>query len=252
LIYRLRVRFHASYLGRIASKLMRIAGKKRKTAADFIGEHVARGESFADVGCMWMVNGRNCFVAEQAGAGRVVGVDVTEATPEFLARHQASNSSVEFVHGDATSPEVMAKIGVVDVVFCSGVLYHHPSPYELLLALREICGRRLLLATQTIPEMRGVPNAAVYWPMLSPRDRRVWSLKAWSPDVQVAISTPYDPATGYSNWFWGMTPSCVGSLLATAGFHVESYHPTNPFHGMFVCSTDRKPIEELRGRLRIQ
>ena len=251
MIYRLRVRLQASYLGRIGSKALRLAGRKQKTVADFIREHVVPGGSFVDVGCMWRVNGQNCFVAEQAGAGRVVGVDVTPATPEFTAKREASNSAIEFIHGDATSPEVMAKIGEIDVVFCSGVLYHHPSPYELLLALREICGGKLILANQVIPEIRGVPHAAVYWPMLSPRDRRIWDLTSWGPGEQVGISTPYLPDTGYSNWFWGMTPSCTAALMATAGFKVESYHATNAFHGVFICSLAAKPIDELRGRLRI-
>ena len=43
----------------------------------------APGKSFADIGCMWGVNGEYAFAAEEAGATRVVGVDVFGPTPEF-------------------------------------------------------------------------------------------------------------------------------------------------------------------------
>ena len=49
---------------------------------EFVGNH-APGKSFADIGCMWGVNGSHAFLAEDAGATRVVGVDVFGPTPEF-------------------------------------------------------------------------------------------------------------------------------------------------------------------------
>jgi hypothetical protein len=47
-----------------------------------IREH-APGRSFADIGCMWGVNGEHAFLAEAAGATRVAAVDVFGPTPEF-------------------------------------------------------------------------------------------------------------------------------------------------------------------------
>src|SRR3954469_21042633 len=93
---------------------------------------LAPGRSFVDVGCMWGVNGPYAFVAEEAGASRVTGVDVFGPTPEFEAERSARASRVRFVLGDATDPRTIEAIGETDVVFCAGVLYHHPSPFDLL------------------------------------------------------------------------------------------------------------------------
>src|SRR5205823_3736096 len=138
----------------------------------------AAGRTFADIGCMWGVNGEYSFVAEEAGATAVTGVDVFGPTPEFEEKRRARGSSVRFVLGDATSAETIEQIGVADVVLCAGVLYHHPSPFDVLTALRRICGQTLILRTASIPEIPGLPNGAVYYPLLTDRQRRLWNLSS--------------------------------------------------------------------------
>ena len=68
---------------------------------DYIRRH-APGKSFADIGCMWGVNGDYAFLAEQSGATRVVAVDVFGPTPEFEQKRAALGSSVAFVLGDVS------------------------------------------------------------------------------------------------------------------------------------------------------
>jgi SAM-dependent methyltransferase len=193
----------------------------------------APGRSFVDVGCMWGVNGRYTFLAEEVGATAVKGVDVFGPTPEFEEARAERKSSVEFILGDISQADTIARVGVCDVVFCSGVLYHHPSPFDLLVALRRICGSRLVLRTATIPEVRGLVNAAVYWPMLPPDQRKLWTLDR-THGTQVGLSVEYAPEEGYGNWFWGLTPSCVRSLLETAGFRIVE-QAEEPFAQTFVC-----------------
>ncbi len=207
---------------------------------DYIRKHVA-GRSFVDIGCMWGVNGEYAFIAEEAGATEVKGVDVFGPTPEFEQKKQAKNSNVEFILGDATHPDTLDKIGVVDVVFCAGVLYHHPSPFDLLVALRRICGEMLILRTSTIPEINGLPNAAIYFPMLKPEDRKLWNLSSLGSMRQVGITDGFEPEEGYGNWFWGMTPSCLESLLETAGFRIE-FRATEPFAQSVICTPVEAPL----------
>jgi hypothetical protein len=209
--------------------------------ADYIRRY-APGNSFVDIGCMWGVNGEYSFVAEESGATAVMAVDVFGPTPEFKAKKAARNSSVEFILGDATQPDVIARLGVVDVVFCAGVLYHHPSPFDLLVALRRICGQTLILRTSTIPEIKGLPNAAIFFPMLRPEDRRLWELKSLGVGTQVGITNGFEPDEGYGNWFWGLTPSCLKSLVETAGFRVDC-SATEAFAQTLVCSAARVPFE---------
>jgi SAM-dependent methyltransferase len=208
---------------------------------EFIRHHVP-GRSFVDVGCMWGVNGEYAFIAEQAGATAVKAVDVFGPTPEFEEKRRERGSRVEFVLGDVTRPGTLAAIGPADVVFCAGVLYHHPSPFELLAALRRICRETLILRTSTIPEIRGLPNAAVYFPMLDAKARELWKLDSLGLRHQAGISNAFQPAEGYGNWFWGLTPSCLESLLATAGFRVD-FRATEAFAQTVVCSAVAPPME---------
>jgi hypothetical protein len=206
----------------------------------YIRRH-APGKSFADIGCMWGVNGEYAFIAEEAGASRVVAVDVFGPTPEFEAKREARQSIVRFVLGDVSRAATLERIGQVDVVFCAGVLYHHPSPFDLLVALRRICRQTLILRTSTIPEVRGLPNAAVYFPMLSDPERGLWSLKSLGVLHQAGISSRFDPREGYGNWFWGLTPSCLESLLGTTGFRVDS-RATEAFAQTVVCTAVDAPF----------
>jgi hypothetical protein len=203
----------------------------------YIKQYVSPGDSFADIGCMWGVNGDFAFLAEQCGATVIKGVDVFGPTPEFDAKKKELNSAVEFILGDAIDNKTIARIGIVDVVLCAGVLYHHPSPFDLLVALRKICKKTLILRTSAIPEVKGLPNAAVFYPMLKPEDRHLWNLKSLGLMKQVGITDAFESDQGYGNWFWGLTPSCITSLLETAGFQIE-HHFTEPFAQTFIC----KPV----------
>lgn len=250
MLYRLKVHFLRRPRGNYAARWLRGWTRYRlgrgptsgayERLPDYVRQH-APGCSFVDVGCMWGVNGAYAFTAEEAGASEVKGVDVFGPTPEFEAEKQRRGSSVQFILGDATDAATLRQVGEVDVVFCAGVLYHHPSPFDLLVSLRRMCRQTLILRTSTIPEVDGLPNAAVYWPMLSERQRRLWQLDKLGMDRQVGITDAFEPEEGYGNWFWGMSPSCVRALLETAGFAVVD-RASEPFAQTFVCRAVAPPI----------
>ena len=172
---------------------------------ELIARH-ARGRTFLDVGCMWSVDGALCFAAEEAGATAVTGVDVMGRTPRFEAERDRRGSAVRFVQGDLHDPALVAAVGPHDVVWCSGVIYHAPHPMLTLERLRRLTTHTLLLATETIPEVRGRPRAAVFAP---------------EPGSHPAQTEPFDPAAGYGNWWWGLTPSAVLAMVEAAGFEVH-------------------------------
>jgi hypothetical protein len=244
MLYKLKVNFLKRRRGNLFWRYWRAYRGDDVGSYNRLPEYIRRyapGRSFADIGCMWDVNGAYAFMAEEAGATAVKAVDVFGPTPEFEVKKHAVNSSVEFILGDATSPDTISRVGVVDVVFCAGVLYHHPSPFDLLGALRRMCGQTLILRTSAIPEIKGLPNAAVYFPMLKTEDRKVWELKSLGVGRQVGITNGFEPEEGYGNWFWGVTPSCLASLLETAGFHVEHRAP-EAFAQTFICTAAAAPF----------
>lgn len=183
---------------------------------ELIARHVAGGRSFADIGCMWSIDGALCFAAEDAGAGAVTGMDVMGASAAYEAEHARRGSKVRFVQGDLHDPAALEAVGVHDVVWCSGVLYHAPHPLLTLERLRSITGGRLLLATETLP-LRG--HRCDFAP---------------EPGVHPSHTEPFDPARGYVNWFWGISPGALRAMLEATGFAVEEEHRL-PFHTTAVA-----------------
>jgi hypothetical protein len=172
----------------------------------------AAGRSFVDVGCMWSVDGALCFAARDAGASAVTGVDVMEPTPAFRARA----SGVRFVRGDLHDPAVVEEVGRHDVVWCSGLLYHAPHPLLTLERLRALTGETLLLATETLPEVPGLRGACVFYPAA---DRA-----AFAAPGRVGLETPFDPARGYENWWWGITRSALVGMVEASGLRIAEVH----------------------------
>jgi hypothetical protein len=172
----------------------------------------APGASFADVGAMWSVDGAIAFAAESCGATAVTAVDVMAPTPAYAAEHARRGSAVRFVRGDLHDPATVEAVGPHDVVWCSGLLYHAPNPLLSLERLRALTARTLLLATETVPEVPGLRGACVFYPGA---DRTVFAAPG-----RIGLDGPFDPARGYENWWWGLTPSALRGMLAAADFEV--------------------------------
>jgi SAM-dependent methyltransferase len=232
------VRFLKSKVGyALYHRWMARKGHPIRTAESYIRKH-APGGTFLDVGGMWTIHGAHSFLAEEAGSRRVVCLDLNQ-TPEFLEQKRVRGSAVEFVQGDATDRRALSEVGVNDVVWCFGVLYHVPDPFALLRSLRRVCGGKLFLETLTIPEVGGAPHAGVYFPMLPPNLRQLWDTRRrGSARVQYGISTEYEHRHGYGNNFWGLSPSAISALLMTSGFRVDEVAPSpqGVFRHVFTCS----------------
>jgi hypothetical protein len=233
MLYKLSVKARKNPLvRRVVRKANKIVGKRADIGNEELVQKYAKGKSFADIGCMWGVNGLFSFIAEETGATSVTAVDVYEESPEFLEEKKRRDSKIRFVRGDINSQSTADEIGQAEVVLCSGVLYHTPDPIHMLTRLRAICKEILILNTCSIPEVPGLKNAAVFYPYLDAEQRAVWNQGL---GLQMAISGPYEPENGYGNWFWGMTPSSIESMLKVAGFEVtESF--VFPFKCVFVCN----------------
>ena len=124
----------------------------------------APGKSFADVGAMWGIHGALSFLAEESGATSVTAVDMMPASDEYEAEHSRRDSKVRFVNGDLHDPAVIEEVGMHDVVFCAGVLYHAPNPMHTLGCLAQITSETLLLLTAAIPEIPGIEQGCVFLP----------------------------------------------------------------------------------------
>jgi hypothetical protein len=213
----------------------------------WVREH-APGKSFADIGGMFKLVGDMAFLAEDAGAIRVTMFDVGDPDlpceghldwGTFSEKHAARGSQVRYVQGDLEEPVSAERIGVHDVVFFSGVLYHSPNPVLQLLQLRQITRELVFISTLTIPEVPGFPNACIYYPYLDADDRRPFAAGySWAGDL-LGVGPPVDerPMYGFGNCFWGITRSALLAMLRTARFEVveERALPTAPWACELVC-----------------
>ena len=216
---------------RARRRAARARGRARPREA-LVREH-ARGHSWLDVGCMWGIHGGLAFLAEESGATRVTGIDVMDATPEFAAEHARRGSRVRFLRGDLHDEATLREARPHDVVWCSGVLYHAPHPLLTLERLRVVTGKRLILSTEALPELPGVPGACVFYPALDAAGRAAF---AGAPGGEaIGVTTPFDPAAAYGNWFWGITPSALRGMLRATGFDLLAEHG-DPFHRTVIAA----------------
>lgn len=246
-----------SLAGRIWSKAVRLRRRHLgdrppkqewiRGQLDWIDRH-APGKSFADVGGVFWRNGEVAFRAEATGASPVTLFDAGDPDlSEFAGMKAERNSSIRYVQGDLEEPASVAEIGVHDVVWCTGVLYHSPNPQQQLFHLRSITRELMYLGTLTLPEIPGFPNAAIYYPYLSAEERRPYAAGAdWDsrvPEGLLAIGPDFDerPMTGYGNCWWGLTRSALKSMLRAARFEVieEREIFPSPYLSEFVC----RPID---------
>lgn len=239
MLYQLKVRaLKSRTFQRLGARLQRLLGRDPGVGEvpDRLKEDLIRrlvpGKSFADIGCMWRVNGLFSFVAQDAGATRVAAVDIHPPSAEFTAELARRGSRVEFIQGDIHAAATLQAIGRRDLVFCSGLLYHTPNPVATLMQLRQICDGVLILNTSTVPEHPGLKNFAVFYPYLDETQRRLWS----PGEGALGVATPYDPAQGYANWIWGFSHSCLESMLRCAGFRVSERYGQG-FLSCVVCET---------------
>jgi SAM-dependent methyltransferase len=175
------------------------------------------GSTFVDVGCMWNVHGDYAFHALAHGAVSVAGVDVEPATREFVERNAALGNRVRFVQADLNEPALVDRVGRFDVVFCSGVLYHVPNPLLTLQRLRQLCEKTLILTSASVGEGR-IPQAAISLPCLPAEVRDRLRFRRGSTQV---LTTDFELARGYGNWFWLPTPTCLSAMATAAGFAVR-------------------------------
>lgn len=210
----------------------RLAWQRASPREELIGRF-ARGRSFVDVGAMWGVDGRIAFVAEESGATSVCAVDLMAPTSTYKAEHARRSSAVRFVQGDLHDPEVIDSVGPHDVVWCSGVLYHSPHPLLTLERLRSITGQTLILASETIPEVPGLPGGCVFYPGLNDKQRRLYA-SARGGASAVGIDSPFERSESYAAWWWGISGSALRGMLRAAGFEVRE-ELGGPLHATLIA-----------------
>jgi hypothetical protein len=204
---------------------------------------VIRDASFADVGGLWGTVNEKVSVAARNGARSLAMIDVSEPASElwtlFRERLLALNiGPCECVCADVCELAASESRPLYDVVHCSGVLYHHPSPLLLLQSLRAITRRHLILTSAITQEVvqneagtiRIPPFGSIFIPALDQRERDVlW--KHWRDNAGVGscwgISDPVAwNVRDLGPWWWLFTAKVMLAAAESASFRVLDSGPT--------------------------
>ncbi len=155
----------------ISQKLEEILEKQRQTgestllleleAKDIRDRYIARvvkGKTFAEVGGLWGTVSEKVSVASKYGAVSLTMIDAMPASmhwwQDFHDRMTSLNiANYHCINQDITQIQ-LADIGEpYDVVHCAGVLYHHPHPLQILVALRQITREHLIFTSAITQEV---------------------------------------------------------------------------------------------------
>jgi SAM-dependent methyltransferase len=207
------------------------------------------GRTFADIGGIGMsaLNER-VSLALKAGATRAAMVDLRPSDyvewKQFRERCAAEGVSgyEEFSEVDINDPALADKIGSYDVVNCTGIFYHLPSPVNAFENLREVVGEYLVVNTVTVPEriensagaLEFHGSVALFLPGIDEHEREVlrkhygakfeWSIDDVAPLLhdQTMTTTPWREDGGLSCWpyWWLFSDTAFRGLVRLMGFEI--------------------------------
>ena len=202
---------------------------------------VVDGRSFADIGGLWGTVNEQVSVAHAGGASHCAMIDIQPAGDALWQAFDARMAELGVrdyasIEADATLEGFEGRVGAYDVVHCSGVIYHLPDPFTLLLRLRGVTSEHLVLTSMHVPEivendagrldlsgggayllhaLEGAPRAVL--------TRHFEQLGLNIAGLTVPLQEPLVLPNGRaatSPWWWLMTPSLLRRMLQVAGFEV--------------------------------
>jgi hypothetical protein len=202
---------------------------------------VAAGRTVADVGGLWGLTNEMVGPALQAGATHATMIDIQPSGNQLWADFKARMAQLGLdayacIEADAAKDDFPEHVGRYDVVHCSGIIYHLPDPFSLILRLRQITREYFILTSMYVPEI--IENdagrvdlsggAALLLHALEGHTRVVLTRHFELNGLQIAGATipltePLLLPDGRGNtspWWWLMPPSLLSRMLEIAGFEV--------------------------------
>ncbi|MBL8893465.1 MAG: methyltransferase domain-containing protein [Rhizobiales bacterium] len=205
-------------------------GTDRTETARAIIPKDMKGKSVFDLGCMY---GFFCFEAEEAGAQRILGVDIEAVNVEtcrILADIRGSNA--EFRQMDI---EIDPMPGQFDYVLCLNVLHHMRNPLAVLEKL--IAATRECLILEVASLGRG--------------DRRKLSMPVWSAAMLrkfpvIYVSNAAGKKKGSNELFY-FTQAAIKNLLGQHRrvFSSIEIHASGHKNGRFIVIARKRQVDRL-------
>jgi tetratricopeptide (TPR) repeat protein/2-polyprenyl-3-methyl-5-hydroxy-6-metoxy-1,4-benzoquinol methylase len=198
---------------------------------------VVKDKTFAEVGGLWGTVNEKVSVASKYGATSLTMIDVTPASVHLWQDFRDRMASLNITTYNCISQDItqiqLAEIGEpYDVVHCAGVLYHHPHPLQILVALRQITREHLILTSAITQEVIDnewgrytIPaSGVIFIPALDEAERAILTAywQAYingTPIIGLTEKAVFD-INDFAPWWWLPTASALEAMCKVAGFKV--------------------------------
>ncbi|MEG4196710.1 tetratricopeptide repeat protein [Microcoleus sp. Pol12A5] len=234
----------------ISQKLEEILEKQRQTgestllleleAKDIRDRYIARvaqGKTFAEVGGLWGTVSEKVSVASKYGAVSLTMIDAMPASMHWWQDFHNRMTSLNIANYDCINQDItqiqLADIGEpYDVVHCAGVLYHHPHPLQILVALRQITREHLIFTsaiTQEVIENElgryEIPASGVMFiPALDDAERAIltayWRTYINNNQLIGITEKAVFDMNNFAACWWLPTATALEAMCKVAGFNV--------------------------------
>ncbi|MEG4214706.1 tetratricopeptide repeat protein [Microcoleus sp. Pol14C6] len=234
----------------ISQKLEEILEKQRQTgestllleleAKDIRDRYIARvakGKTFAEVGGLWGTVSEKVSVASKYGAVSLTMIDAMPASMHWWQDFHDRMTSLNIANYDCINQDItqiqLADIGEpYDVVHCAGVLYHHPHPLQILVALRQITREHLIFTsaiTQEVIENElgryEIPASGVMFiPALDDAERAIltayWRTYINNNQLIGITEKAVFDMNNFAACWWLPTATALEAMCKVAGFNV--------------------------------
>jgi hypothetical protein len=207
----------------------------RDIREDFLSR-VVKGCSFADVGGLWGVVNEKVSIADELGAKKLTMIDITPDNAELWEqfRERMVDKGVGSVGCVSTDVCRVSDLHF-DVVHCSGVLYHHPDPMQLLAALFRLADNYLVLTSAVSPQVienehgtyRLPGSGAILIPALDSQEKKILG-KYWA-EAGAVIDGIHTEVTysvdDFGPWWWLPASRAMKAMCEAVGFRVIDEGP---------------------------
>ena len=200
---------------------------------------VVKGRSFVDVGALWGTRNEKLSVAHRYGASSLA---VLDQFPKNSVWWRRLRKRLNFPYQKISSSLLGYSGMSFDVVYCSGVIYHSPSPLEALQKLYSMTNETMILTTIYADEVMECPwgqieipsSGMLFIPALTLLEfsvvqyvvgqnnpSRIWGITEHVPPERWEHNTWH--------WWWLFTAHTVESMLKVVNFKIveKMFQPGN-------------------------
>ena len=228
--------------------------KTESNVNDWI-EKIVPGKTFADLGGIWNTVNERVSVAALAGAREYTMIDVRPFEDEWWAKYRTRlcergvDAAAEKVL-DCADREAVKNTIPVDVLHCTGVIYHIPNFFKFMSNISLLTNEYLILGSMIIPQTLHNAAGTITCSGLLPnigltqdqKDVLTYHFKDVALDIvrldnSHAINLQNERAfDNYVPWWWFFTPGYLHDLLLDFGYEIIEHKCiwTN-FSYAFLC-----------------